>query len=490
MLPGPSTQIRTTTRPQTTAHLAQTMTLLELSAAELLQRIESELASNPALELVDDLRCPMCGRKQRIPGPCPACSWSNETGGEEPLVFVSTKADQQFGGSASSDEWPEDNESSAVENLATYVLRQIAPELAVNDRPIAVHLLTGLDDDGLLTTPLIEIAQFHHRLPSDVERVRKMIQKADPVGVASDSPKEALLVQLEMLSESQEVPDSAAGVIEQALDELTHRRFAEVGRKLGIPQRVARQVADFIGENLNPYPARAHWGNVRQKSEAAVQVYQRPDVIISQPDTNPDGPLMVEILMPIGGHLHINPMFRKALDRAPQEQLATWRQDLDKAQLLVKCLRQRNNTMVRLLRILAQRQRQFILRGDRHLIPMTRASLAQYLEVHESTISRAVANKNAQLPNGRMIPLKLFFDRSLHIRTVLKEIIEDETAPLSDSQIAGLLAEAGLKVARRTVAKYRAMESIPPTHMRAHLRTKSQNQRNGRQNGLYAGARA
>lgn len=106
------------------------------------------------------------------------------------------------------------------------------------------------------------------------------------------------------------------------------------------------------------------------------------------------------------------------------------------------------------------------MQGDRFLHPLTRASLAEELGVHESTISRAVSNKAVQMPNGHIIPLAKFFDRSLQVRTALKQIIQEETTPLSDNEISGLLNEQGFSVARRTVAKYRAMEGILPSHLR------------------------
>ncbi len=110
----------------------------------------------------------------------------------------------------------------------------------------------------------------------------------------------------------------------------------------------------------------------------------------------------------------------------------------------------------------------FILKGETQLKPLTRASLAEELGVHESTISRAVSSKAVQLPNGRIVPLSLFFDRSLNVRTYLKNIIEVETHPLSDMELVDLLSKQGFNVARRTVAKYRAMEGILPAHLRQH----------------------
>ena len=118
------------------------------------------------------------------------------------------------------------------------------------------------------------------------------------------------------------------------------------------------------------------------------------------------------------------------------------------------------------MKILVERQKDFILNGNRHYIPMTRASLAKVLDVHESTISRAVANKSVQLPGGKIIPVATFFDRSLHIRTVIKELVENETKPYSDAELSRMLKEEGHQVARRTVAKYRSMENILAAHLR------------------------
>ena len=134
--------------------------------------------------------------------------------------------------------------------------------------------------------------------------------------------------------------------------------------------------------------------------------------------------------------------------------------------LLVKCLQQRDNTLVRLMQRLAMLQRHYILEGDAAMVPLTRAQLACELEVHESTISRAVAGKAVQLPNKKIVPLAKWFDRSLNVRTALLHIIAQERQPLSDTEIVGLLADQGFAVARRTVAKYRSMEGILPARLR------------------------
>ncbi|MBN2678319.1 MAG: hypothetical protein JXR32_09710, partial [Anaerolineaceae bacterium] len=143
-----------------------------------------------------------------------------------------------------------------------------------------------------------------------------------------------------------------------------------------------------------------------------------------------------------------------------------WKTDLERAALFVKCLQQRNHTMRRLMQRLVSIQKEFIDHGEVYLKPLTRASLSIELEVHESTISRAVSSKTVQLPNRRIIPMSKFFDRSLNLRTILKNIIVQERRPLSDSELVKALDARGYKIARRTVAKYRAMEGILPAHLR------------------------
>ena len=120
----------------------------------------------------------------------------------------------------------------------------------------------------------------------------------------------------------------------------------------------------------------------------------------------------------------------------------------------------------RLMEILVSGQKGFILQGDRFLQPLTRARVATEIGVHESTVSRAVSHKSIGLPDGRIIPLARFFDRSLSVRDRIKEIVDTESRPLTDDEIVAILADDSIQVARRTVAKYRAMEGILPARLR------------------------
>jgi RNA polymerase sigma-54 factor len=458
------------TRPQTTAHLAQTMTLLSLTSAELREKIEAALASNPALELLEERRCPTCKRRLTGSAPCPLCSRPKGIASDEPIVFLSPREDFHINRAVSGEDLPDDNLAPMVEDLPHFVLRQIATELSPAARPLAAYILTNLDEDGLLTIPLAEIARYHHVLISKVQEVQRLIQHAEPVGVGSCSPQEALLVQLEVLSETCPTPPLAAEAIQKGMPLLSRHRYQELGHLLGISSIKARDIASFIGENLNPYPARAHYGDVNltgKSPKSLGSAYQSADVIFTRlNEQNENSSLVVEIALPLIGTLRVNPEFRKAIHEAPPDKAEAWKSDLEQAALLVKCLQQRNHTLVRLMQRITVIQRSYILHGDAYLIPLTRASLAKELDVHESTISRAVSAKAVQLPNGHIVPLAIFFDRSLQVRTALKQIIEGEVEPFSDTEIGEQLAALGFPVARRTVAKYRSMEGILPAHLR------------------------
>jgi RNA polymerase sigma-54 factor len=443
------------------------MTLLGLNVGELRQKIETELAENPALELVEEHRCPACHRLQPSGGLCPLCSRLPSATAEQPIVFLSPREDFQHHGRLRPEDLPDDNIAPETVDLPTFVLRQIAADLDPGDRPLAAHILTNLDEDGLLCIPIVEIARYHHVLPSRIDAVLKQIQRSEPIGVGSSSPQEALLVQLEVLAETQQVPALAAEAIRKGMNLLSRRKYVELGQILRISTSQASQIAAFISHNLNPFPARAYWGDVHQSTEPPPDVYHSPDVIISRLNDRDETPLVVEVITPLLGTLRVNPLFRQAIRQAPPEHSAEWQQAIDRATLLVKCIGQRNHTIVRLMELLATIQRDFILYGEIHLLPFTRARMADELEVHESTISRAVSDKAVQLPTGRIVPLSTFFDRNLQVRTVLKQIINQEaSANFSDSQLADILKRQGYPVARRTVAKYRAMEGILPSHLR------------------------
>jgi RNA polymerase sigma-54 factor len=455
-----------TQKPTTTAHLAQTMTLLSLTLDELNQQVEKELSNNPALELVDERRCPTCHRILQGQGKCPVCSQPKDFNSDEPVVFLSPREDLY------SREYNPDNAemhestSTETEELPVYVLRQIAPELTKENQQIAAYLLTHLDEDGLLQIDLSEVSSYFHIPILRIQEIKTLIQHADPIGVGSENSREALLVQIEVLQETNTIPEFTDIIIKDYLELLSRHQYSEIGKKINCGVKAVERAARFVGENLNPFPGRSHWGDSHLPEKESLDVYHHPDIIINTIERDNRVLLSIELFMPTSGTLRVNPVYREAIRETKDEIKAEMKNDLEKASLFVKCIQQRNNTMQQLVSKIAVLQKDFILYGEKQLKPVTRVKFAREMCVHESTISRAVANKSVQLPNRRIIPLAMFFDRSLNVRTVLKDLIDDEEHALSDFELVELLKKQGFHVARRTVAKYRSMEGILPAHLR------------------------
>jgi len=451
-------------RPLTTAHLAQTMSLLLLSNDELHDKVMAELSVNPALELVEDRICPNCRRRLTSPGACPICSLHQTD--EGPIVFLSPRESYRSTPPAVQQDTPPDQEPAAPEDLTTYVLQQLSSNINPDDRRLAIYILSSLDEDGFLQDPPAFIARATRSTLSHVDRILQLVSHADPPGLATTGPRQALLVQLDLFPQDSPILQLARCILETFFRELGRREIEKIAANLEVSSNRVREAAAFIHDNLNPYPGRAYWGSGRQPQKGDPNIYHSPDILISHNSSDVSGPLMVEIFAPVSGWLRVNPMFSQAKSKANDNQTEEWTKHIERASLFVKCLQQRNNTMRRLMQSLVTQQSQFILNGDRHLIPITRAKVSKEIGVHESTVSRAVAHKSVALPDGRIIPLSRFFDRSLAIRDRIKEIISNESRPLTDDQIATLLRQEDVCIARRTVAKYRSIEGILPARLR------------------------
>ncbi|MGH2523290.1 MAG: hypothetical protein ACRDH2_12365 [Anaerolineales bacterium] len=467
------------TRPQATAHLATTMSFLQLSTAELEVRLLKELDQNPALELVEELRCPECGKRlTRLP--CLACASPRDD--SSPVVCLSMREPASFRPDRDDAERELYSELEAPERLDEHILRQVGPSLSPAERPLAAYILARLDEHGLLPESAAEIAAFKRARLSDVERVLKLLQQADPPGIAARTPQESLLIQLDCLADSTDpkmirdlrVPRA---IIQHHFNALGRLDYARIARGLRVPRASVEAAARFIHRNLTPYPALAFWGEGRQSADGGAAL-RNPDVNISLFNRSVpygDGPLLVEVFTPLSGWLRVNPEFKAALADCALDERERWSRAVLEAGLVAKCLQQRNHTMRRLMQIIAAEQRSFILGGDGDLLPFTRAQVAKQLGVHESTISRAVAGKTAALPDGRIVPLAKFFDRSLSVRDRVRLIVETEMVsdhPFTDDQIAVALGRQGVRVARRTVAKYRKMLGILPASVRGRAQAR------------------
>lgn len=453
-----------------TAHIAQTMTFLNMPAEEVLEKVQNELANNPALEYIDRRICPHCNKPIKPNTVC-QCMFGKQKAETDNIFFISPRDElaveyYRSGGSGLTSGTEPDSDSAQHEDLAMYVMRQIGADLEEDEKMIAAHLLTGLDDDGFITASVYDLAVYYHVSPDKIQSVIDTIQLADPIGVGCANPQEALLLQIRHLKQRMSIPFGAEEVIRDSFEELLRKKYREITEAHGLTLKQISLIETFMGENLNPFPGRSLWGDRGIPNESEVEVFHYPDIIVSYLNDKPENPLVTEIVMPISGYLRVNREFKNAIKEAPEEKADEWKNDLDRASLMVKSLTQRNNTMVQLMKKIVAYQESFIRNGDSEMAAITRAEIAKELNVHESTISRAVANKTVMLPNRKVIPLSTFFDRSLSVRTVIRDLINQETKPLTDAKIVELLKGMGYDIARRTVAKYRAMEGILPARLR------------------------
>ena len=347
---------------QTTAHLAQTMTLLNMNNGELSQEIEKVLNENPALEMDIERRCPQCKRLLLPEQICPVCSNPKSTKVvDESIVFLSPSRDFYKRGDRFRDEYLSREEISAnYENLAEYVLRQLVFDLELEDRKIAAFLLNLVDEDGFIREEDISTAQYFHVPITKIQKIRNIIKRADPIGVGSSTPEEALAIQLEILGENQDIPKHIKIIISEGLGLLSKKNYEAISIKLAIPENSVKKAADFISKNLNPFPARAYWGSVRNPTADNPGVYINPDVIIQLMNNDPNLPLIVEVIQPYPGTLEINALYKQAIQQANTEKKNDLKYDFNKANLFIKCLQQRNNTMQRLLEKVTLYQKAFI----------------------------------------------------------------------------------------------------------------------------------
>jgi RNA polymerase sigma-54 factor len=444
-------------RTQLTAQLAQTMRLLQLSTAELAALIASELAANPALEVATESQCARCGRRLRTLA-CPICD-RRPAAADEPIVYLSTRSAR--GRDA---DFADDIELRATETLAEFVWRQIAPALAIDDQPLADYLLANLDEHGFLLETPENCAEFLNEPLDRVLAVLRVIQCADPAGVGARDVRESLLIQLNSLEGSEASRVLARTLIADHWEQLGHHQLKQLASQLHVTLVDIEAAVSFIRRNLTPYPAQAYWGN--RRGQPAEATYAEPDAIIHAPLESGE-PLAIELFSPVAGWLRVNDAFKAALDDCPIADRQRLTECVEQAELLVRGLQQRTTTLRRVLEAIGREQRAYLMGPEDDPKPMRRARLAGQLDLHESTVSRAVADKLVALPNGRIVPLDHFFDQSLAARRALKAIIAAEERSLTDDELVRHLAEQGHVVARRTVAKYRDIEHIPPAPERA-----------------------
>jgi RNA polymerase sigma-54 factor len=447
--------------------------ILELSSQELQQQIATELSENPALELVEIPTCRVCGTE--LQGSiCPRCIQTQKSGSASTYgsdgrgySYDDSPADSRNRG-GDEEEFDPLTRVASEQTLAEKLLMDMGAALPEEDMPIAEYLVGSLDEKGYLSIKIEDVA-YEMDVPIDkVRAVLRVLQAQEPVGIGARNLRECLALQIAHLEERGMSQPHAREIVTQFLTELGEHKFGRIAHELKISQQEVADVWEFVKTKLNPHPA--HGFSPTNASDRDTRaMYIIPDVVISK---GPDD-FEVEVVESRRFVLRVNPMYtrlsadlhRSSAAMNPEEKRHV-QQYVGRAKLFIANINQRRQTLFNITRCLVDQQRDFLEHGVRHLRPLSRAAVAQQLGVHESTVSRATASKYVMLPNGEVIPYAHFFTPSLSVKDIMKEVIEKEGKPLTDSEIVERLKERGIHIARRTVAKYRMQLAILPSSLR------------------------
>jgi len=457
--------------------------ILQLSSMELQDVINAELQDNPALDLEETQVCPLCGEplQGRICLNCFGLANKPPRGDEpetEPLEGTSLlqRDDEE-------DEFDPIVRAEAEQTLAEYLSWNVRVMLPSRLHPAAEYLIGNINDNGRLEGVTLEDAARVMKVPlSDVERVHRTIMSIEPWGIGARDTRECLLVQMEHLEEIGEaMPVHAKQIVAEQFRALGEHKFGDIAQALRITREEVQEAWDYIKESLNPYPANAFAAGPDGASIGGREVGLRPDVIIIKNETDE---FKVEVIESRRFSLRVNPVYRQLVG-----QLQTARREgttpvpmsdqerqhirdyVTRAKFFIDNINQRRQTIARITEVIVECQREFLALGIQQLRPLTRAEVGERIGMHESTVSRATAGKFVLIPSGQVVPFSVFFTASLGVKDVIKQIIENEdrSRPYSDQEIVEKLRnDSGIRLARRTVAKYREELSILPARLRKH----------------------
>jgi len=485
-------QLRVSQHLALTPQLQQSIRLLQLSTLELHQELEQMLSDNPLLErLVDPLdhsvRLLSDGAISTAPStPATATEGDSEaradtpddlSGGSGDDAAPAGDADWSFDDVARTAKAPEDDNARPQLEAHQITLREhLLEQLSVTldnrrDRALVELLIDALDDNGYLEEPLGDILA---RLPEELEIemdellvALKLLQSFEPAGVGARDAGECLAIQIRRMDKVAFVTRRMAlTLVENHLELFAQREFNKLKKILDCDDEDLRE-AQAVIKRCNPHPGAPYAGDVSD--------YVVPDVIVKRAKNGWQVSLNREV-MP---KLRVNAMYANILKQNKGE--GSLSSQLQEAKWLIKNMRQRFDTILRVAESIVDRQRNFFSHGEVAMRPLVLREIADTLGLHESTISRVTTQKYMLTPHG-MFELKYFFGShvateaggeasSTAIRALIKQLIgaEDPKSPFSDSKITDMLAEQGMVVARRTVAKYREALKIPPVNLRKSL---------------------
>ena len=486
-----------------TPQLQQAIRLLQLSSIELQQEIQQALESNPLLEENEG----EADEAREDSADDSTTSADADDGAEDTDAIKDTDyemesatldddaaADRDWGDSYDlpvsrstrndDDGLPDiDARNSPRETLREHLLWQMRMiPFSSTDRQIATSIIDAINEDGYLTSSLEEIQQILTKERAaenghaaaieldEIEAVLHQIQNFDPVGAGARDLAECLRLQLRgMAADTPGLAHAMALATPEHLAQLGGRDYTPLRRALkATPEEL--QLAIEMIQHLNPRP-----GGMVEATHAA---YVVPDLIVRKVR----GIWRADLNHDVAPKLRVNRMYARLIHRGDTSSQNRYLQDqLQQARWLIKSLQSRNETLLKVGRTIVDRQRAFFDHGPEAMKPLVLHDIAEAVSMHESTISRVTTNKYMLTPRG-IFELKYFFSSHVStadggtcsataIRSLIKKIVEEESSakPVSDSRIADMLAQQGINVARRTIAKYRESMNIPPSNQRKSL---------------------
>ncbi|HQU79319.1 MAG TPA: RNA polymerase factor sigma-54 [Azonexus sp.] len=487
----PALQLKLSQHLALTPQLQQSIKLLQLSTVEMQQELERYLLENPMLERDDDGPAESFSGAQQFDAPRSEAAERTEHDEREERDARDDR--EQAVPSAPSgvddDRWTsdagtftgagrdEDDDSDAQDihastpSLRDHLNSQMGvTQLTERDRSLVRFLIEALDEDGYLSTPLLELwetlpPEYEIEL-EELEIALRHIQSFDPTGIGARSPQECLALQLKALPDDEQC-GLALQIVEKHLELLAARDFVKLKRLTGCDDEALKEAHALI-VSLNPRPG-ARFAQIEAR-------YITPDVIVKKlkgkwtayinPDAYP--------------RLRINRLYAEVLAQQRRGN-GNLTGQLQEARWLIKNVQQRFETIHRVTQAIVDRQRQFFEHGEVAMRPLVLREIADILGLHESTVSRVTSQKYMATPRG-IFELKYFFGSHVStdtggacsataIRALIRQLIgaEDGKKPLSDSQLSEILGQQGIVVARRTVAKYRESLNIPPVNLRKTL---------------------
>ena len=467
-----------------TPQLQQAIRLLQLSTLELQTEVQDALDSNPMLEQDEAGSAEAREADGGVNGTekdTPVTTAENTETIPDELATDSNWEDV-FDTGATTYSAPESGGSRDITETITVSDGGLHDQLhwqlelthfSETDRHIARLIIDAIDNDGYLTTRIDEIhQQLDEQLEielDEVEAVLHRIQQFDPIGVAAQDIRESLQLQLQQFEMDTPWLKEARLLVRDHFGLLSNRDYTKLGRKMKLTTDDLQHVIHLI-QSLNPRPGSAY--------DTDEPEYIVPDVYV----TKKNDKWLVELNVDSIPKLRINGLYASMIKRGSNNKDNNYlRDNLQEARWFLKSLQSRHDTLLKVANCIVERQQGFFEHGDEAMRPMVLRSIADSIEMHESTISRVTTRKYMHTPRG-IYEFKYFFSSHVStesggecsataIRAIIKKLVaaENPTKPLSDNKMASVLADQGINVARRTIAKYRESLSISPSNERKRL---------------------